>query len=34
MPLENALFLGLVLSAFTIFGLTLAYANWTTSHRH
>ena len=32
MPIENVLYLGLVLTVFTIFGITLAYANWTASH--
>ena len=32
MPLENILYLGLVISAFAVFAAVLSYAEWTTRH--
>jgi hypothetical protein len=32
MPVENILYLGLVISAFATFAAFLAYAEWTTRH--
>ena len=34
MPMESALYIGFVIACLTVFGLVLAYANWTTAHKH